>query len=278
MSHTYGALELQVTPIQHPVAAFHSNIEAPIRTISSTFSSRNNTQGTTAQANEDVKLSNRRTAIVILSVTVITGISSLLAGLLTVALPVIAKDLKLESNLLLWPASIFSLTCGCTLLLSGAVADVIGSRGMYLMGSLLQSIFTMACGLSRSGGELIIFRGLAGIATSLCLPSAVSIITSTFSEGKKRNVAFASMGAGQPLGFSIGLTLGGVLADSIGWRWGFYIAAILNAAIFVMALWALPRNKEEQRPVTWRRIVNDIDWVGAIIASISLALLSYVLM
>ena len=148
---------------------------------------------------------------------------------------------------------------------------------MYLVGSFLQSIFTLACGLSRTSGELILFRGLAGIATSICLPSAVSIITNTFKTGKRRNVAFASMGSGQPIGASIGLTMGGVFADSIGWRWGFHIAAILNTIIFVVAIWGLPKNEESHGAVTWNRILNDIDWVGASISSTSLALLSYVL-
>jgi predicted MFS family arabinose efflux permease len=85
------------------------------------------------------------------------------------------------------------------------------------------------------------------------------------------------MGAGQPIGFSIGLTLGGVFADSIGWRWGFYIAALLNTVIFLTAIWGLPKNTEKHGPVTWNRIATDIDWVGASIASVSLALLSYVL-
>jgi MFS family permease len=148
---------------------------------------------------------------------------------------------------------------------------------MYLVGSFLQSIFTLACGLSRTSGHLILFRGFAGIATSICLPSAVSIITNTFSTGKRRNVAFAAMGGGQPIGFSIGLTMGGVFADSIGWRWGFYIAAIMNTIIFGIAIWGLPKNEESHGEVTWNRLFKEIDWVGATISSMSLALLSYVL-
>jgi len=173
------------------------------------------------------------------------------------------------------PASIYALTCGCTLLLLGAVADVIGSRTMYLTGCVLQSSFTMACGLSQNGSQLILFRGLAGIAISFCLPSAVSIITNTFPEGKRRNIAFASMGGGQPIGFSLGLTLGGVLSDSIGWRWGFHIAAIINTLIFGVAVYGLPKNIDSQEPVTWKRLASDIDWIGAILASASLAMLSY---
>jgi MFS family permease len=146
---------------------------------------------------------------------------------------------------------------------------------MYLIGCFLQSVFTLACGLSQNGIQLIIFRALAGIAISFCLPSAVSIITSTFPEGKRRNIAFASMGGGQPIGFSLGLTLGGVLSDSIGWRWGFYIAAIINTVILALAIYGLPRNIDSQDPITWTRLRSDIDWVGAFISSVSLALLSY---
>lgn len=156
------------------------------------------------------------------------------------------------------------------------MADLVGSRLMYLIGSALQSVFTVACGLSKNGSQLILFRGFAGIASSLCLPSAVSIITSTFPTGKRRNAAFATMGAGQPIGFSIGLTLGGVFAQTIGWQWGFHTAAIVNSVIFILALWGLPKSSDQQS-ITWNRVTNEIDWIGAIVASASLAQLSYVL-
>jgi MFS family permease len=147
---------------------------------------------------------------------------------------------------------------------------------MYLIGCALQSVFTLACGLAKTGTQLIIFRALAGIAISFCLPSATSIITNSFEPGKRRNVAFASMGGGQPIGFSIGLTVGGVCADGIGWRWSFFIAAIFNTVILIMAIWSLPKTAAESEPITWDRLISEIDWVGAVIASSSLAMISYV--
>ncbi|KAF2115559.1 integral membrane protein [Lophiotrema nucula] len=214
------------------------------------------------------------TAIVLLSVVCITGISSLLAGLVTVGLPTMASDLHIPTSLLLWPISIYSLTCGCTLLLLGSVADVVGSRPMYLTGCVLQSGFTLACGLAQNPMQLIVFRAFAGIAISFCLPSAVSIITNTFPEGRSRNIAFASMGGGQPIGFSLGLVLGGVLSETIGWRWGFYIAAIINTLIFVVGFFGIPKIDGRQYDV-WRRLKSEIDWTGTFIASCSLAMLSY---
>ncbi|EWZ00024.1 hypothetical protein FOYG_03936 [Fusarium oxysporum NRRL 32931] len=132
--------------------------------------------------------SKTTTIIVISSVTVVTMTGSVIAGLVTVAIPVIAQDIGLQQNLLLWPGSVFSLTRGCTLLLSGALADLFGFRT-----------------------QLITFLAFAGITQAMCLPSAVGLITHAFVPGKRQNLAFASMGSGQPLGFTIGLVFGGVL-------------------------------------------------------------------
>lgn len=225
-----------------------------------------------------------QTAAIIISVTLITAISTLLNGLTTVALPTMADELNIPDSLILWPTSIQALLNGCTLLLSGTIADALGPRCMYLTGCVLQAGFILGCGFSQNSTEIIVFRGLSGVAISLCLPSAVSIITRSF-EGKRRNFAFAAMGGGQPVGFSIGLTLGGVLTDSVGWRWGFYISAILDLVIFGVALWGLPlaldNNTGSDGPTgnTWihkvHRLKSEIDWIGTVIASASLAMLSY---
>lgn len=233
----------------------------------------------------DTATSKSKTAVIIASVTMITTISSLLSGLTTVALPTIAIELSIPQSLLLWPSSIQALTSGCSLLISGSLADALGPRFMYLVGCVLQAGFVLGCGLSRTSAELIVFRGLSGIAISFCLPSAVAIITRSF-VGQRRNVAFASMGGGQPIGFAIGLAVGGVLTDTIGWRWGFYISAVLDALLCAVAIWGLPASIDSPIGSTgpgdtgWdtklRQLKTDIDWVGAIVASLSLAMLSYV--
>lgn len=230
------------------------------------------------------------TVVIFASITCVTGISSLLAGLVTVCIPPMARDLDIPTSLILWcvfspclvivaklcrPSSIYALTCGCSLILSGAIADVIGSRPMYLIGCGLQSAFTLACGLAQNTFQLIFFRGLAGIAIAFCLPSAVSLITTYFPHGKRRNMAFAAMGGGQPIGFAIGLIVGGIIADSSAtWRGGFYIAAGLNTIFLLVTLFGLPKVRREE-PVRWERLLKDIDWTGAMILSVSLALLSY---
>ncbi|TKA27047.1 hypothetical protein B0A50_05238 [Salinomyces thailandicus] len=230
--------------------------------------------------------SKGRTTVIIASVTLITTISTLLNGLTTVALPTMAHELSIPEGLLLWPTSIQALTTGCTLLISGSLADALGPRLMYLTGSVLQAGMILGCGLSKNATQLILFRGLSGIALSLCLPSVVSIITASF-VGKRRNMAFATMGGGQPIGFAIGLVLGGVLTGTIGWRWGFHLSAILDIAIVAVAFWGLPKEIDSPRDAdgafsrSWSqklaRLRSDVDWVGASIASASLAMLSYAL-
>ncbi|OAX79848.1 hypothetical protein ACJ72_05829 [Emergomyces africanus] len=220
-------------------------------------------------------LSKAMAAVIIISASSMVFMNSVLNGMLTVGLPSIARDTKLPESLMLWPASVFGLTCGCTLLLSGSIGDLIGSRTVYLTGSLLLSAFTLGCGLARTGIQLIMFRAVSGIAISMCLPTAVSIITTSFPTGKERNIAFACLGAAQPVGFSIGLALGGVLVDTIGWRYGFYIVTCATAPFFVLALWGIPKDPRKTAPITRQRLATEIDWVGNVFISASLGMFSY---
>ncbi|KAL8779498.1 MAG: hypothetical protein Q9213_006910 [Squamulea squamosa] len=223
-------------------------------------------------------LSTSRSVIIISILTGIAAMTSMSTGILTVGLPVIAEDIGLSGSLLLWPASIFALTSGCSLLLAGAVADVLGNRKIYLTGCVLLTAFVFACGLARTGTELIAFRALQGIAMSLCLPTAVSILTGSFPNGKTRNVGFSFLGAGQVLGFCIGLVLGGILIQSVGWRVGYYICGGAHAIALGLACWILPEDRHRAASTSLRqRLWNDIDWVGAIVASSCLGMLSYVL-
>lgn len=108
----------------------------------------------------------------------------------------------------------------------------------------------------------------------MCLPSAVSIISENFSPGKLRNLAFSFIGGGQPIGFGLGMLMGGVCADTIGLRWGFHSAAIANTIAFLLSWWQLPQNK--QNGINWA-LLFAIDWLGAIVISAGLALLSLAL-
>ncbi|KAL2670524.1 hypothetical protein Neosp_014312 [[Neocosmospora] mangrovei] len=229
---------------------------------------------------DSTSVSRSRAITIILCITCITGISNLLAGLLTVCIPTISADLDISPGLQLWPASAFALACGCTLLPCGAAADVLGCRRACLFGALLQAACAMGAGLAATTTQLIALRAAAGVAASFCLPSAVGVAAHKFpasSHPRLRNAAFAAMGGGQAVGFGLGLALGGVCADTIGWRWGFHATALLNGVVLALAIWALPASVDGGRldRESFVRLGKDVDWVGALLVSACLALLSY---
>ncbi|CAN6675092.1 low affinity ammonium transporter [Trichomonascus vanleenenianus] len=230
----------------------------------------------------DEHLSVSKTIAVISCITCITGIGNLLAGLLTVCIPVIAKDIHIPSELQLWPTAAFALACGCTLIPCGAAADVLGCRRVCLLGGLFQAASALGAGLAQTTTQLIALRATAGLAASFCLPSAVGVAAHSFpvdSSPRRRSVAFAAMGGGQAVGFGLGLALGGVFADTVGWRWGFYATALLNGAVLALALWSLPHGIDggPLGQEAFKRLAQNIDWVGALLISACLALFSYAL-
>lgn len=169
----------------------------------------------------------------------------------------------------------YALATGCTLLIFGAVSDAVGSRLIFLLGCFFQSAFCMACGISNNGTQLVVFRVLSGLATAMCLPTAMSIVSENFAPGKLRNLAFSFIGGGQPIGFGLGMLMGGICADTIGWRWGFHTATIANTVAFLLSWWWLPRPKKSG--IKWNKLFFGIDWLGTIVISASLALLSLAL-
>ncbi|RYP41581.1 hypothetical protein DL767_000923 [Monosporascus sp. MG133] len=219
-----------------------------------------------------------RASLIIGTLSGITLTSSMTTGLLTVALPTMASDLGLSDALLLWPASVYGLTSGCSLMIAGAIADVVGSRVVYLVGCFLLTGFILGSGFAETSTQLIAFRGGQGVAVSMCLPTAMGLLTLYLPKGKRRNVGFAFVGAGQPLGYSVGLFLGGFFVDSIGWKYGWYLSACVAFIVFLLGIFGLPKEHAGAvREDKMRKVVCGIDWVGAILASASLAMLSYVL-
>jgi MFS family permease len=96
------------------------------------------------------------------------------------------------------------------------MADIIGRRITFLVGCGLYSAFTLGCGLSKT--------------------TAVGIISTTFPIGQRRNIAFTSVGAGSPAGYTVGLVLGGVFVGTIGWRCAYYLTAIVNVMLLASAI------------------------------------------
>lgn len=147
---------------------------------------------------------------------------------------------------------------------------------MWITGSYLYCIFTIALGFAKTGIQIILFCTLLGVAIAMYLYTAVSLITHRFPRGSWRNTAFALNGMGQPLGYALGLVPGGIFTDTIGWRWAYYVMIIINFCFSTASIWSLP-DPRHHTDKKWTRCLAEIDWVGAIVPSAALGLLMYVL-
>ncbi|POS74642.1 hypothetical protein DHEL01_v206965 [Diaporthe helianthi] len=223
------------------------------------------------------KVSRARGIAMIVSLSGISFLNTMGSGILIAALPRIAKDVGLDKSLILWPAAVYALAAGCLLHVFGSIADILGPKPTWVTGSFLFIIFTVALGFATTGLQVIMFRTCLGIAMAMCLPTTVSLITNTFSKGKWRNTSFAMNGMAQPLGYALGLVLGGVFTDTIGWRWSYHIMAIVNFCLSIVSIWSLPNIQHKSSKSWTRRLTEDVDWMGVTGLSISLGLLMYIL-
>ncbi|KAK0654778.1 major facilitator superfamily domain-containing protein [Cercophora newfieldiana] len=209
----------------------------------------------------------------------ISFLNTMGSGILIAALPTIATEVSLPEHLLLWPAAVYALAAGCLLLPLSAVADILGAKRLWVTGSFLFLAFTLGVGLAKTGMQVILFRTFLGAAMAMCLPTAVSIIVNVFPQGGWRNVAFAMNGMGQPLGYALGLVLGGIFTGTIGWRWAYYMMAVVNAVLSVGSIWSLREvvHVDARGRGKGRRLREDVDWVGTGMLSVAMGLLLYVL-
>lgn len=216
--------------------------------------------------------------IVIFQLSGINFAASASTGLIVVGLPRISSDLSLPESLAFWPHSVSSLATASSLLLAGSAADIIGPRGVDLVGTIAMGAFMLGCGFVRTGEQLVGMRAVHGVVLAMHLASSVALVTKILPRGRSRNVAFSCLGLSQPLGFSAGLVLGGVFVDTIGWRAGWYIYGGMTLLLASLGVFTLPKGTSSG---TWSEVVvaarDKIDWVGALLASAFMALLSYFL-
>lgn len=127
----------------------------------------------------------------------------------------------------------------------------------------------------QDGNQLVMFHAFQGVVTAMNLPSSVSLIAQYVPSGKARNIGFACLGISMPLGFSVGLVLGGVLVETVAWRIGFYVAGAIMLLQAIAGFKIIPLEKTPQNVLS--KLRTEIDWIGAVIACTGLAMLSYVL-
>ncbi|MDT0345114.1 MFS transporter [Streptomyces litchfieldiae] len=188
-------------------------------------------------------------------------------AMLNVALPSIRADLDLTTGELQWVMSAYVLGYGGFMLLGGRAADLFGRRRMFIGWLVVFLLFSGLGGLASEAWMLIAARFITGVAAAFMTPAGLSIITTGFPEGPRRNRALLIYSGTAAAGFSLGLVIGGLLT-AVNWRWVFFAPVFLSLVILLAALALLPRTPEE-RPAERR----GVDVAGALTVTGAILLL-----
>ncbi|MGZ4340247.1 MAG: MFS transporter, partial [Gaiellaceae bacterium] len=172
------------------------------------------TSHTIAPPADGVERDSRRW--IVLSLLVVAQFMVVLdVAIVNVALPTIKNDLHFSQESLQWVITAYAVLFGGVLLLGGRMADLLGRRRLFMLGMGIFTVSSLLDGLAWSAGSLIVFRAVQGLGAALLAPAALSILTTTFREGRDRNVALGIWGAASGSGGAAGVLLGGALTSAL---------------------------------------------------------------
>lgn len=169
-------------------------------------------------------------------------------SVLNVALPVLGDDLGLSRSALQWAVTAFALPSGGFLLLFGRVADLFGRKKLFLAGLALFGSASLLATLAWDPASFLTGRALQGLGAAAIVPTGMSLLTTTFPEGPLRDKALGISGTLLSLGFTIGMVLGGVMTDILGWRSTMGLLVGFAAIVLALAPGLLPESRTPERP------------------------------
>ena len=188
-------------------------------------------------------------------------------AIVNVALPSIQVDLGFSQENLQWVISAYALVFGGFLLLGGRAADLLGRRRIFLAGIVVFTVASLLAGFAWSETSLIAARAIQGLGAAVITPAALSILSTTFVEGRERNIALGVWGAVGGFGAAAGVLMGGILTDALSWEWIFFVNVPVGATALVFA----PILLKESRDAS----VRSFDVIGALSVTAGLSSLVY---
>ncbi|MEU9084179.1 MFS transporter [Streptomyces sp. NPDC048357] len=169
-------------------------------------------------------------------------------SVLNVALPVLGADLGLDRSALQWAVTAFALPSGGFLLLFGRIADLYGRKKLFLTGLALFGAASVLATLAWDPASFLTGRALQGLGAAVIVPTGMSLLTTTFPEGPLRDKALGISGTLLSLGFTVGMVLGGVMTDTLGWRSTMGLLAVASVVVLALAPGLLPESRTAERP------------------------------
>lgn len=186
-----------------------------------------------------------------------------------------AEDLGISAANLQWPVSMYSLVNGVFLLVAGGLADTLGRKTLFLVGTAAFAIISLGVSFAQTSFSFIILMSLLGLGPAILSPAGAGILGATFPPGSRiRTIAFASLGAGQPLGFITGLVSGGVLSTK--WRSLYWLLCVLSTGLGITAIYSLPPDVRLTRSRMLSQL-KEFDWIGSLLSSIGATSLIFAL-
>lgn len=210
------------------------------------------------------KSMNKRAILAIILVSyvmIVLDTSVVLTGL-----PKIHLELGFSDNGLAWVQSAYTLTFGGLLLLAARAGDIVGRRRMLVVGLALFTLASLAIGAAATPAQLVVARAVQGLGAAILAPSTLALLQTTFAEGAERTHAVSLYSATAGIAASVGLVLGGVLAEWMSWRVGFLVNLPIGAAMIWAALRYIPESP---------RSSGTFDVTGALTSTTGMSALVY---
>jgi EmrB/QacA subfamily drug resistance transporter len=214
-------------------------------------------------------LSTRRGKLTLALVCLAGFLDFIDTTIVNVALPSIREHLHFSAQNLQWTVSGYLLTYGGFLLLGGRAADLLGRRRLLIAGTSLFGLSSLIGGLAAGEAMLIAARLMQGLGAAMMTPAALSILTTSFTEGHDRVKAIGVWSGTIPLASAVGVLAGGLLSQEAGWRWVFFV----NLPVCAVVITGARKVLATERP----KVVKDIDVLGAILPTASALALVYAL-
>jgi EmrB/QacA subfamily drug resistance transporter len=189
-------------------------------------------------------------------------------SIVNVALPSIRRGLHFSTTGLQWVVNAYTLTFAGFLMLGGRCADLLGQRRVFVAGTALFALSSLACAVAGSRGLLLGARALQGFGGAVISPATLSIITSSLAEGPDRNRGVAMWGAMGALGASMGALLGGILTQAFGWEAIFAVNVPLGALVVALAPRFIPAFESS-------RAERHFDVAGALLVTLGLIAVTF---